>query len=73
MSPAEVADAPGLFGVPNFFAVFIRVLEVGGSRLEVEPGVTVGDYLHSFVLGTHVALDDNGRESTLSMRRLSAL
>ena len=25
-------------GVPNFFVVFIRVLESGGSALEVEPG-----------------------------------
>ena len=38
-------------GVPNFFAVFIRVLESGGSAQEVEPGVTAGDYLHGFLLG----------------------
>ena len=43
-------------GVPNFFAVFIRVLESGGSAREVEPGVTAGDYLHGFLLGTRDAL-----------------
>src|SRR5580765_2804589 len=30
-------------GVLNFFVVFIRVLEAGGSALEVERGVTAGD------------------------------
>lgn len=50
-------------GVPNFFAVFVRVLEDGGSALEVEPGVTCGDYLHGFLLGTRAALFENGRES----------
>jgi glucose-6-phosphate isomerase len=50
-------------GVPNFFAVFIRVLESGGSALDVEPGVTAGDYLHGFLLGTRAALYDNDRES----------
>jgi glucose-6-phosphate isomerase len=51
-------------GVSNFFVVFIRVLESGGSALEVEPGVTAGDYLHGFLLGTRAALFDNDREST---------
>jgi glucose-6-phosphate isomerase len=60
-------------GVPNFFAVFIRVLEVGGSRLEVEPGVTAGDYLHGFLLGTRAALYENGRESlTITVPRVDA-
>ena len=39
-------------GVNNFFVTFIRVLESGGSAQEVEPGVTAGDYLHGFLLGT---------------------
>src|SRR6185295_2305247 len=39
-------------GVPNFFVTFVRVLEEGGSGLQVEPGVTAGDYLHGFLLGT---------------------
>jgi glucose-6-phosphate isomerase len=58
-------------GVPNFFAVFIRVLEDGGSTQEVEPGVTTGDYLHGFLLGTRTALFENDRESmTITVPRV---
>jgi glucose-6-phosphate isomerase len=60
-------------GVANFFAVFIRVLESGGSPQEVEPGVTAGDYLHGFLLGTRAALFENGRESmTITVPRVDA-
>lgn len=60
-------------GVPNFFAVFIRVLESGGSGLEVEPGVKAGDYLHGFLLGTREALFENDRESlTITIPRVEA-
>ncbi len=60
-------------GVPNFFAVFIRVLEAGGSVQEVEPGVTAGDYLHGLLLGTRAALFDNDRESmTITVPRIDA-
>src|SRR5205085_7005667 len=60
-------------GVPNFFAVFVRVLEDGGSPLEVEPGATAGDYLHGFLLGTRAALYENGRESmTITVPRVDA-
>jgi glucose-6-phosphate isomerase len=60
-------------GVPNFFAVFIRVLESGGSAQEVEPGVTTGDYLHGFLLGTRAALFENDRESmTITVPRVDA-
>ena len=60
-------------GVPNFFAVFIRVLEAGGSAQEVEPGVTAGDYLHGFLLGTRAALFENERESmTITVPRVDA-
>jgi glucose-6-phosphate isomerase len=60
-------------GVPNFFAVFIRVLEDGGSAREVEPGATAGDYLHGFLLGTRTALYENGRESmTITVPRVDA-
>ncbi len=60
-------------GVNNFFATFIRVLEDGGSRVEVEPGVTPGDYLHGFLLGTREALFANDRESvTISVPRVDA-
>ncbi|MCI0745506.1 MAG: glucose-6-phosphate isomerase [Verrucomicrobia subdivision 3 bacterium] len=60
-------------GVPNFFALFIRVLESGGSALEVEPGVTAGDYLHGFLLGTREALFENERESiTITIPRVES-
>ncbi len=60
-------------GVNNFFAVFIQVNEDGGSSMEVEPGVTAGDYLNGFLLGTRQALHDNGRGSiTISVDRVEA-
>jgi glucose-6-phosphate isomerase len=60
-------------GVNNFFATFIRVLESGGSTGEVEPGVTAGDYLHGFLLGTRTALFENDRESmTITIPRVDA-
>lgn len=60
-------------GVNNFFVTFIRVLEDGGSRLEVEPGATAGDFLHGFLLGTREALFDNDRQSlTITVPRVDA-
>lgn len=60
-------------GVPNFFAVFVRVLDDGGSAVEVEPGATAGDFLHGFLLGTRTALFENGRESmTITVPRVDA-
>jgi len=60
-------------GVNNFFATFIRVLESGGSAHELEPGVTAGDYLHGFLLGTRTALFENDRESlTITIPRVDA-
>jgi glucose-6-phosphate isomerase len=60
-------------GVPNFFAVFLRVLEAGGSGLPVEPGVTAGDFLHGFLLGTRSALSENGRHSlTITIPQVNA-
>ena len=57
-------------GVNNFFVTFIRVLESGGIPVEVEPGVTAGDYLAGFLLGTRAALYENGRESiTITVAR----
>jgi glucose-6-phosphate isomerase len=51
-------------GVNNFFAVFIEVLkDRNGRSIEVEPGVTSGDYLNGFLQGTRRALHENGRES----------
>jgi len=60
-------------GLPDFFAAFVRVLEPGGEPLEVEPGVTAGDYLHGLLLGTRAALSENGRASlTITVRRVDA-
>ncbi|AMV36199.1 glucose-6-phosphate isomerase [Planctomyces sp. SH-PL62] len=60
-------------GVDNFFATFIRVLEDGGAGMEVEPGVTPGDYLHGFLLGTREALFANDRRSaTITVARVDA-
>ncbi len=51
-------------GVPNFFVTFIQALrDREGDALEVEPGVTSGDYLAGFLLGTREALHGNGRPS----------
>ena len=60
-------------GLPDFFAAFVRVLEPGGAPLEVEPGVTAGDYLHGLLLGTRAALSENGRASlTITVDRVDA-
>ena len=60
-------------GVNNFFVTFVRVLESGGSSVEVEPGVTAGDYLHGFFVGTREALYGNDRQSmTITVRRVDA-
>ncbi len=51
-------------GLPNFFAVFIQVLRSrSGTSPEVGPGVTSGDFLNGFLLGTRSALHENARES----------
>jgi glucose-6-phosphate isomerase len=51
-------------GVPNFFATFIEVLhDREGCGIEVEKGVTSGDYLQGFLLGTRRALYEAGRPS----------
>jgi glucose-6-phosphate isomerase len=51
-------------GVANFFATFIEVLEdrQDGS-IELDPGITSGDYLSTFVQGTRAALYENHRDS----------
>ena len=61
-------------GVLNFFAVFIEVLrDRAGESLAVEPGVTSGDFLSGFLLGTREALYEKGRQSiTLTVRDSSA-
>jgi glucose-6-phosphate isomerase len=60
-------------GVNNFFVTFVRVLESGGAPIEVEPGVTAGDYLHGFLVGTREALSGNDRQSmTITICRVDA-
>ncbi len=60
-------------GVPNFFATLIEVLkDREGESLSVEDGVTSGDYLSGFLLGTRLALFENGRESiTITVNKVS--
>ena len=59
-------------GVNNFFAVFIEVMkERDGSLLEVEAGITAGDYLSGFLYGTRRALYEGGRGSiTVAIERV---
>lgn len=61
-------------GVHNFFVTFIEVLQDrAGASMEVEPGVTSGDYLFGFLYGTRKALSDRGRESmTITVETLDA-
>ena len=62
-------------GVKNFFVTFIEVLRDRGPEsvaLEVEKGVTSGDYLLGFLLGTRRALFDSGRPSmTITLDEVS--
>jgi len=62
-------------GVPNFFVTFIEVLkDRDGQSLEVEPGVTSGDYLSGFVQGSRQALYENQRDSiTVTIPEVNAL
>ncbi len=51
-------------GVPNFFVTFIEILkDREGNSMELEPGVTSGDYLSGFLQGTRQALFENERDS----------
>ena len=62
-------------GLHNFFVVFIEVLkdrEAPPPYVEVAPGVTSGDYLSGFLLGTRQALHEKGRDSiTLTIEEVS--
>ncbi len=51
-------------GINNFFVTFIEVLrDREGDSIEVESGITTGDYLKGLYLGTRDALHEKGRES----------
>ena len=61
-------------GVNNFFVTFIEVLKDRDSNtsLEVDPGITAGDYLQGFLLGTRDALSEKDRHSiTLTLPEVS--
>jgi glucose-6-phosphate isomerase len=63
-------------GIDNFFVTFVRILRAGSTTgstpLEVEPGVTSGDYLDGFLLGTRQALYESGRDSmTLTLAEVN--
>jgi glucose-6-phosphate isomerase len=60
-------------GVKNFFVTFVEVLkDRDGARFEVEPGITSGDYLQGFFLGTRDALSEKDRWSvTLTISDVS--
>lgn len=59
-------------GLNNFFVTFVQVLrDREGKSIQVEPGITTGDYLQGFYLGTRQALSENGRQSiTLTIDRV---
>ncbi|MBX2850552.1 MAG: glucose-6-phosphate isomerase [Phycisphaeraceae bacterium] len=65
-------------GLNNFFATFLVVLQDNAlankpekKALQVEPGVTSGDYLSGFWQGTRSALYESGRSSlTLTLNQL---
>lgn len=67
-------------GPDNFFATFVEVRRdragsgsgASDAAFEVEPGVTSGDYLAGFLLGTRRALFESGRQSlTISVEEVS--
>lgn len=61
-------------GLNDYFATFIEVLnDQKNPGLDVEPGVTSGDFLHGFYLGTRQALAESGRESiTITIETVNA-
>ncbi|MGB0335332.1 MAG: glucose-6-phosphate isomerase [Opitutales bacterium] len=60
-------------GVHNFFVTFIEVLkDRTGDSIEVEDGITTGDFLQGFYLGTRDALYENGRQSiTITIKEVT--
>jgi glucose-6-phosphate isomerase len=61
-------------GVNNFFLTFIEVLKdrAADQSLEVDPGVTSGDYLQGFFLGTRDAMSEKDRHSiTITVNEVS--
>lgn len=61
-------------GLPNFFLTLIEVLkDRQGPAVEVDPGITSGDYLCGLLLGTRKALYENHRDSiTVTLPEVNA-
>lgn len=61
-------------GVANFFVTFLEVLKDRESpSMQVEEGISSGDFLFGFLQGTRTALFDKGRDSmTLTVGRIDA-
>jgi len=61
-------------GVSNFFVTFIEVLQDReGKSMQVDEGITSGDYLFGFLQGTRSALYEKGRESmTITVEKIDA-
>ena len=61
-------------GPENFFATFIEIRQTSARQgMEVDPGITTGDYLEGFLRGTRKALFESGRKSiTISIPYLNA-
>ena len=60
-------------GPADFFVTFIEVLkDRKKAGIEVEPGITSGDFLQGFMLGTSEALFQNGRPSlTITLEEIN--
>jgi len=60
-------------GRDDFFVTFVDVLRDRHSEaIDVESGLTTGDYLHGFLYGTRDALSENGRDSmTITLDELT--
>lgn len=63
-----------LDGPDDFFVTFIEILkDRAGTSLEVEPGITSGDYLSAFLQGTRRALEAREKPSlTLTFSEVNA-
>lgn len=61
-------------GIPNFFMTFIEVLrDRTGPSIELEAGITAGDFLSGFMMGTRDALTEKNRDSiTITVPEVSA-
>ncbi|MEO6848248.1 MAG: glucose-6-phosphate isomerase [Chthoniobacterales bacterium] len=61
-------------GVNNFFVTFIEARkDTTAPQVDVEPGVTSGDFLQGFLRGTRSALHEKGRQSiTVSVPEFNA-